>query len=327
MTQRVLITGSSGYLGAGVARALAPAEAIGLDPVPGPHTQYVGSVANRALVEQIVRDHRVDAIVHAGALHKPQVVTHRREEFVQTNIVGPQNLLEVASASATVDRLVFTSTTSLMIDKRIRAGKAGGADRAFWIDEDLAPLAPRNIYGVTKLAAEQLCRLHHELTGLPVMVLRTARFFPEDDDQSKRIDQSGVNTKLNELLFRRLTIDDCVRAHTLALRKAPQLGFDRFIISAPTPFCRADCDELIEDAPAVVRRLFPTYEALYRRFGWTMFEAIDRVYDTARAQERLGFEVRTDYASALARIEAGEPPETVVDHDPSYRSAYPAPVE
>ncbi len=119
-----------------------------------------------------------------------------------------------------VDRFVFTSTTSLMISQEIRDGKAGGAKEAVWIDESMTPLKPRNIYGVTKLAAEELCRLFNHLHKLPVLVLRTSRFFPEEDDMAHAIAQSGENTKANEFLFRRLSVEDAAEAHVVALAKA-----------------------------------------------------------------------------------------------------------
>ena len=50
-----------------------------------------------------------------------------------------------------------------------------------WVTEDLPPV-PKNIYGTTKLMAETLCELFFRERGLPVVVLRTSRFFPEDDD-------------------------------------------------------------------------------------------------------------------------------------------------
>ena len=76
-----------------------------------------------------------------------------------------------------------------------------------------------------------------------------------------------------------------------ALAKAPELGFDTFIISAKTPFSRDDCAELIADAPAVVARLFPRYREIYARLGWTMFDSIDRVYDSSKAARRAGIRV------------------------------------
>ena len=86
----------------------------------------------------------------------------------------------------------------------------------------MAPLLPRNIYGVSKLTAEHLSRLFHELHGLPVTVLRTSRFFPEADDMAHTIVQSDENTKANEFLFRRLTVEDAAESHVEALKKVPE---------------------------------------------------------------------------------------------------------
>ncbi len=140
-------------------------------------------------------------------------------------------------------------------------------------------------------------------------MLRTARFFPEIDDMAHAIAQSGPNTKANELLFRRLTVADAAAAHVAALDAAPRLGFDTFIVCAATPFARADCAALMRDAPSVVARYFPDYPAVYERLGWTMFERIDRVYDSARAFARMGFRCATDFRSTLDELKAGRIPD------------------
>ena len=113
------------------------------------------------------------------------------------------------------------------------------------------------------------------------------------------IEQSDENTKANEFLFRRLTVEDAAEAHVAALERAPALGFAQFIISAPTPFRPADCEELIVDAPSVVARYFPEYRAIYQRRGWSMFQSIDRVYCSRRAEEQLRFRCRTGFAEIL----------------------------
>jgi UDP-glucose 4-epimerase len=298
----ILVTGSSGWLG----QTLVPRlqrdghEVVGLDPETGPTTAVVGSVVDRALIHRLIRDHAIEAIVHAAARHKPHIETHDNSEFVAVNVQGTLNLLEEAVApGSTVDRLVFTSTTSLMISQQIRDGKARGATQAIWIDESLSPLEPRNIYGVTKRAAEELCRLFHHLHGLPIVVLRTSRFFPEEDDMAHAIEQSGDNTKANEFLFRRLTVEDAAEAHVVALARARAIGFDTFIISALTPFSPSDCRELMVDAPAVVARYFPDYRKKYAERGWTMFDSIDRVYDAGKAKRMLGFVCRTGFREVL----------------------------
>lgn len=307
---RVLLTGSSGWLGRALAPRLEQAghQVVGLDVAPGARTSIVGSVADRALVARTLAGGAFEAVAHAGALHKPDVARRPAGDFVAVNVQGTLNLLEEAVAAG-VGRFVLTSTTSLMIGRAVREGRAGGAARAAWLTEDTAPLEPRNIYGVTKLAAEHLCRNAHQDHGLAVVVLRTGRFFPEADDMAHAIPHSDANTKANEFLFRRLTVEDAAEAHVRALERAPDLGFDTFLVCAPTPFRPEDRGELLADAPAVVARYFPGYREIYARRGWTMFRSIDRVYDARRIGERLGFRCRTGFAEVLAAAAADPDPD------------------
>jgi UDP-glucose 4-epimerase len=272
---------------------------VGLDVLESHFTTAVGSIADRSFVQRWVQG--ADAIVHAATLHKPHVGSHARAEFVEANVTGTLSLLEEAVA-ARVSRFVFTSTTSAF--GRALVPPAGAP--AAWITEDVAPV-PRNIYGVTKTAAEDLCELVHRDQGLPCLILRTSRFFPEADDRDDvRAAYADANLKVNELLYRRVDIEDVVSAHRLALERAPEIGFGRYIISATTPFGREDLPDLRTDAPAVVRRHFPDYEAIYEARGWRMFPGIERVYVNAHARDELGWEPRWDFRHALDRVRAGE---------------------
>jgi len=310
---RILLTGSSGWLGRFLAPRLLAAghSVVGLDVAAGAHTDIVGSVADRGVVDSAFA-RGIDAVIHAAALHKPDIARYPVQAFIDVNVSGTLNLLEAAVA-AKHDRFIFTSTTSLMISQEVR-DEVG--DAAIWLDEQSGPLKPRNIYGVTKLAAEGLCRLYAQEHGLSSVVLRTGRFFPEDDDTHSS--PSGENLKANELLNRRLTVEDAAEAHIAALNRAPDLGFDILILSAPTPFARADLPDLKKDAAAVIARYFPDAAALYAARGWSLPVSIGRVYDASRAERRLGFRCSTSFADVLSALREGR--ELPFAHDPHYVS-------
>ena len=307
---RVLVTGSTGHLGEALMRVLGDegVDVIGLDVLASPYTTVVGSVADRGCVRRCMDG--VDAVLHAATLHKPHVGSHRREDFVHTNINGTLTLLEEAVAAG-VSRFVFTSTTSAFGRALVPPPGAPAA----WIDEDVPP-APKNIYGATKVAAEDICELVHRDHGLPILILRTSRFFPEGDDRDDVRDAyDDLNLKVNELLYRRVDLEDVVSAHRCALERAAQLGFGRYIISAPTPFTREDCEQLRSDAPAVVSRRVPSYEDVYAQRGWRMFNSIERVYDSSRARADLGWAPRVDFAHAVELLAAGEDPRSRLARD------------
>ena len=300
-SMKVLVTGSAGHLGEALVRTLRTTnhEVVSLDILSSQFTTQVGSIGDRMRVKQCMRG--VDAVLHTATLHKPHVGTHGREDFIDTNVTGTLTLLEEA-VSAGVRSFVFTSTTSAFGDALTPAAGAPAA----WVTEDVVPV-PRNIYGVTKTAAEDLCRLFHRDHGLSCLVLRTSRFFPEEDDNEPvRQAYDEGNLKANEYLYRRVDLEDVVSAHLLALEQVPAIGFGRYIISATTPFVRDDVDDLRANAPQVVRRRVPAYEEEYARRGWRMFPSIDRVYVNERARTELGWQPRYDFAYVIDRLRAGD---------------------
>ena len=227
-----------------------------------------------------------------------------RQDFVDTNVTGTLNLLEEAVAAG-VGRFVFTSTTTTF--GRALTPPAGAP--AAWITEDVVPV-PKNIYGATKVAAEDLCELVHRDHGLPCVVLRTSRFFPEADDRDdgpRRVRRPQPQGQRAALPARRPR-GRRQRAPARARPRAARSGSRRLIISATTPFTR--------DGPRRARRRragrraaprAPRYEAVYAARGWRMFPALDRVYvnERARGRARLGAALRLRRRPRAARGRRG----------------------
>jgi len=304
---RTLVTGSAGHLGEALVLSFRSArrDVLGIDLKPSAYTDAVGSIVDRQFVRECMRG--VDAVVHTATLHKPHVATHSRQAFVDTNVTGTLTLLEEAAAAG-VQRFIFTSTTSTFGAAMTPPASAPAA----WIDEDVVPI-PKNIYGVTKLAAEELCRLFHWNEDLSCVVLRTSRFFPEPDDRADvRAAYDDANAKINEFLYRRVDIEDVVSAHLLALERCRDIGFGCYIISATTPFTTGDLAALRTDASSVVRRLYPDFERVYAARGWRMFPSIDRVYDNTRARNALGWQPAHDFAAVLERLRRGDDPRSAL---------------
>ncbi len=297
---KALVTGSSGHLGEALVRTLRDLghEVAGLDILESPFTTHAGTIVDRDLVRRCMAGARV--VFHAATLHKPHVATHGKQEFVDTNITGTLNLLEEA-VRAGVESFIFTSTTSAF---GLALTPPAGAPAA-WVTEDVTPV-PKNIYGVTKSAAEDLCQVFHRKEKLPIIILRTSRFFPEEDDNRHvRESYSDENIKANEYLYRRVDIEDVVTAHLRAGERATAIGFGKYIISATSPFRPEEMAELRADAATVVRRHVPDYVGEYARRGWKMLPSIDRVYVNERARRELGWQPRYDFAQIVERLKAG----------------------
>jgi nucleoside-diphosphate-sugar epimerase len=297
---RTLVTGSSGHLGEALVHTLRErgADVLGLDIRPSEWTNVVGSVADAALAREVMAG--VDVVLHTATLHKPQLAFLPRQAFVDTNVSGTLALLD-AAADASVRAFVMSSSTTVFGDALVPAP----GEAAAWVDESVVP-APKNIYGATKAAAEDLCQLAFRNQRLPCVVLRISRFFPEADDvpdaHEGRIDD---NVKADEYASRRVALEDVVDAHLRAADTAPRLGFRRFVISATTPFRPEDLPQLRTDAAAVFARRAPVAAAVWAERGWRFPSRLDRVYVNTRARRELGWRPRFDL-HAIAQMVAAD---------------------
>lgn len=299
---KILVTGSSGHLGEALMRILPDYghTGLGLDVIPGEFTQVTGSICDADFIKDILGD--IDAIIHTATLHKPHVGTHSKQQFVNTNITGTLNLLEAAKTQ-NVKGFVYSSTTSTFGT----ALSPGEDSPAVWVDESVTPLV-KNIYGMSKLAAENLCELFSRKHSMQCSVLRLSRFFPEEDDNKQmRESYSGENSKANEFLYRRVDIEDAATAHICALREQHGDLFKRHIISAPTPFTKNDLIQLRQKPQDVVAGYYPNFAAVYRDVGFQMFPDIERVYVSQKAIAELSWKPKFDFTKILEQLGAGVP--------------------
>jgi len=281
---RILLTGSSGRIGAAIGARLALRHRVtGVDRRAGPMTTSIMDIRDTTRVAALCRG--IDAVVHTAALHVPDLASHGAAEFRSVNVDATRRLLE-ACGEAGVRRFVYTSTTSLYGDSLLPADGA-----AVWVSESL-PARPRDVYDQTKLAAEEACRAATG-AGLACVSLRMSRCFPEDP-------------RLVAIyrLYRGVDARDVAQAHELALT-ADLPAFEIFNISAQPPFQAADCRVLFADAGSLLVERFPWVRAEFARRGWLLPQSIDRVYVVDKAIERLGYRPVHDFGSLFSRQATG----------------------
>jgi UDP-glucose 4-epimerase len=265
---RVLVTGSSGQLGAVISSMLSKKHSIiGIDSLSGKYTSHLGDITDYDFVLSITKN--VEIIIHTCSLHAPHLKTHSSEEFINTNVKGTLNLLKSAIQNR-IRRLVYTSTTSLYGHAMV------SRNQAVWVTEDLMP-RPRDIYDVTKIAAEGLCEIFANNYDLTCVSLRVSRYFPESD---------YLTTVYR--LYRGVDVRDAATAHILAMT-AENKGYEVLNISALPPLSRNDTYDLLHDAPNVLLRHFPDIDKLFAKKGWKLPKRIDRVYSIDKAKKIINY--------------------------------------
>jgi UDP-glucose 4-epimerase len=169
MAERVLVTGGAGYIGSVVTSQLL---AKGYDVIVYDNLSHgskkavhagakvvIGDIADRAVLDRIFQEHRIDAVMHFAALIEAGESMQVPEKYFRNNTVNSLTLLETMLAHK-VQRLVFSSTAALY----------GTPDRTPIEETDL--LRPTNAYGESKLLVEQMLAWFHRIHGLRYSCLR-----------------------------------------------------------------------------------------------------------------------------------------------------------
>ena len=164
----VLVTGGAGYIGSHVTRQLGEAgyHVVVLDDLSKGFREavldaelVVGNTGDRALVTQVLGDHRVEAVLHFAAHTVVPESVADPLKYYRNNTCASRNLLECC-ATAGVTRVVFSSTAAVY-----------GIPDAPVVTED-TPTRPINPYGTSKLMTEWMLRDLAAASDLRYVALR-----------------------------------------------------------------------------------------------------------------------------------------------------------
>jgi nucleoside-diphosphate-sugar epimerase len=278
---KILVSGSSGQLGSAIIDLLEKKyEVIGLDVIAGPKTSLVGSINDWQLLKSIGKN--LQAIIHPASLHAPHVKQFDRAKFVEVNVQGTLHLLELAKLYQ-IPQFIYTSTTSIY-------GQAlANPQEAVWVSENLHP-QPRDIYDITKLAAEQLCEDFYRSEGLRAACLRVGRFWDEP-----------LADKVFYRLYRGLDVRDAAQAHLLALENQT-IGFEVFNIAAQSIFDESETKALKTNALEIISQKIPHLIQYFQEQNWPISHSIDRVYAIEKAKKILGYTPQFNIQAMLEEL-------------------------
>jgi UDP-glucose 4-epimerase len=278
---RVLVTGSTGRLGRAIIELLRlkKIQCIGIDLLKSRTTDVLADIRDRKDIFKIVK--KVDHIIHTAAVHGRHLdMNVPRIDFIETNILGTLNLLD-ASIRYGIKSFIYTSTTSVY-------GKSmENKHMAVWVDEEL-PAIPRDIYDISKLTAENLCRDYFKRENLNGCILRVSRFMDEPE-----------NNIANYRLYRGLDEKDGAEAHWLALNKRFKV-FEIFNISNDTPFKKTDLKNLKRNPKKVINKYYPISKEIYSKNKWTFPKSIDRVYSIDKAKRMLNYRPKNNFIEFIS---------------------------
>ena len=309
----ILVTGSSGYLGSAICQTLRihDIRTVGIDLINSDTTDFMGCVTDIDLLRKTISDTKCKSIIHTAALHAPNLDYYSKEEYEKVNVDGTRNILDLAKEYQMAG-VVFSSTTSLMNTNDVKSHKSSSEDDYLILKDNIDYGTPRNIYGVTKKKAEQICADEKDVN---IAILRCSRFFVEDmydtslHSTQRNVAISNGNNKANELFCgTRASLEDTVIAHLVAL----EILSKELLVSEKRRFL----GPLIISSPSpLLNRSYTNKDAnetrLYKSLQWSLPKQIDRVYDSSNAWQKLNISPLWNFERLVTDFEDGINLETI----------------
>ena len=178
---RVLVTGSSGFVGSAVCEALAQrrTDVVGYDLKPSrftsaPWTEHMrflaGDMRDLDALEAVLADHEVTHIVHAAALTPDEQRERSHPDLIaEVNVLGSVRLVMAVAKRRPQCRLLHLSSIAVY-------GEAEPGEDGRFREEATSP-RPIALYGVTKFAAEMTMHRLAALHGLDLCIARLGPLF------------------------------------------------------------------------------------------------------------------------------------------------------
>jgi len=184
--QNVLVTGGAGFIGSNFIKYLLKKESnvhvVNLDaltyagnlenlkdlPTPERYDFIKGNICDGPLVHRLLRDHKIDTIVHFAAETHVDRSILGPSQFIKTNIVGTYTLLEEAK-QLWVDDEAFSLTDVRFhhISTDEVYGSLAPDDPPF---SETTPYAPNSPYAASKASSDHLVRAYGHTYGLPISI-------------------------------------------------------------------------------------------------------------------------------------------------------------
>jgi nucleoside-diphosphate-sugar epimerase len=288
----VLITGAGGNLG----RAAIPVleqeghilRLLDFRSLDTTHELVVGDVRDPKVVAQAMVG--VDAVVHGAALHGVHLETWAADDFWSINTGGTFTVYEAARAAG-VSRVVLASSMVVY-------GGVGGDTSRWEVRTEESPFAPGDVYGLTKVVAEETARFFASVHHVDTVALRLGMFVPET------FERYGFR-----LLFGGVDDRDVGQAVSLALAHDPQGGFDAFDIMADSGLSPEDLPALEADVARALDQRWPGTAELVEAHGLELDDLVwgRLIFPVEKAKSALSYRPGYDFAAFLAAWRRGDP--------------------
>lgn len=206
---RILITGSSGFIGSHLHRIFPKAHAL------------VSDLRDHSSVKQEVVEYNPEIIVHLAARTEVEKSFYEQNTFSEINYVGTVNLVEAAAQTPNLKNFVFASTMEVYGWQPIsdQVEQNGFPDKPLVFDENTIP-NPNAPYAVAKYACEKYLEYAHRCYGLPCTIIRQTNsygrldndFFVTEQIITQMIKQKTVKLGYSEPYRNFLYISDLMNA-------------------------------------------------------------------------------------------------------------------